>query len=173
MVFLRGDMFYIIGGKNYAGLETSSQIGRPAVIVSNNAFNKNSDYVEIVYLTTKYKKPLLTHCEICCKQLSTAMCETIYTVHKDRLGEFIKTCTDEEIRNIDICLARSLGLNCSNVTVTESTETSRRELESAIKELQATVDQVSNERDLYRKLYKHLKGWCELCKNYFNYIMED
>ena len=99
----RGDIFYISGGKTYAGYGRQSDSGRPAIIVSNDAMNKTADYVEVVYLTTQEKKPLPTHCEIICKQKSTAMCETIYTINKDRVGDYVKSLTAEETAAVNEC----------------------------------------------------------------------
>ena len=84
--------------------------GRPAVVVSNNQGNYHSNYVQVVYLTTKEKKPLPTHVPIICRTPSTAMCEQIQTVSKDRLVEFVRTCTDAEMKQIDEALMISLGL---------------------------------------------------------------
>lgn len=56
----RGEMFYISrGGASYSGSEQHSD--RPAVVVSNNKNNENSNVVEIVYMTTQPKTDLPTH----------------------------------------------------------------------------------------------------------------
>ena len=45
----RGEMFYISrGGASYNGSEQHSD--RPAVVVSNNKNNENSNVIEIVYI---------------------------------------------------------------------------------------------------------------------------
>lgn len=46
----RGEMFYISrGGAAYNGSEQHAD--RPAVVVSNNKNNENSNVVEVVYMT--------------------------------------------------------------------------------------------------------------------------
>ena len=45
----RGDIFYIKGIEND---KVGGRKNRPAVVVSNNANNRHSDRIEIVYLTT-------------------------------------------------------------------------------------------------------------------------
>lgn len=46
----RGEMFYISrGGASYNGSEQHAD--RPAVVVSNNKNNENSNVVEVVYMT--------------------------------------------------------------------------------------------------------------------------
>lgn len=109
MNILKGDVFYINkgSGKN-TGVEQED--GRPAVIVSNDTGNRHSEHIEVVYLTTKDKKTLPTHTKIISRVPSTALCEQITTVSKERLGDFIRHCTDEEMKAIDKCLKISLAL---------------------------------------------------------------
>ena len=108
MEVYRGDIYYVKKNGVTTGSEQDSY--RPAVIVSNDTGNKHSSVVEIVYLTTQEKKPLPTHCTINAKVPSTAICEQISNVSKERLAEFVRTCTDEEMARIDRCLMISLGL---------------------------------------------------------------
>lgn len=103
----RGDIFYVNKGENN-GCE--QRAGRPALIVSNEANNKFSTTVEVVYLTTKKKHPLPTHVEVRGRVPSIALCEQITTVDKKRLGDFVRCCTREEMAEIDKALAISLGL---------------------------------------------------------------
>lgn len=103
----RGDVFYV---KNFKGTGSEQSGERPAVIVSNDIGNKHSGICEVVYLTTKKKKPLPTHVSIMCRVPSVALCEQVCTVSQERLGEFVRTCTDEEMKKIDKALAISLNL---------------------------------------------------------------
>lgn len=103
----RGDIFYVKKTGPVTGSEQDA--GRPAVIVSNEYGNEYSTIVEVVYLTKQEKTPLPTHCTVVCKVKSTALCEQIYTVSKERLGEYVKTCTEDEMAAIDRCLMISLG----------------------------------------------------------------
>lgn len=156
----RGDIFYISGGKTYAGYGRQSDSGRPAIIVSNDAMNKTADYVEVVYLTTQEKKPLPTHCEIICKQKSTAMCETIYTVNKDRVGDYVKSLNE--------CLMNSIGLSYmvdfaepydrDYSELQDEIDTLRTQKASLEKQLKDKGDDsaIEVERDLYKKLYEQL-----------------
>lgn len=57
----RGDIICIKGKENYKEGEKKNRL---AIIVSNNANNRHSDYIEIVYLTTKPKTKLPTHVTI-------------------------------------------------------------------------------------------------------------
>lgn len=137
----RGDIFYIANSKYYA-TDPKNEAERPAIIVSNDILNKSSFVVEVVYLTTRDKKPMPTHVGIICKIPSTALCETIYTVTKDRIGDFIKSCSAEEMTAIDKAIAISLGLSVSTEREVEDTEDS--------------TSTVYVERNLYKTLYEQL-----------------
>ena len=163
----RGDIFYISGGKTYAGYGKQSECGRPAIIVSNDLMNKTADYVEVVYLTTQEKKDLPTHSEIICKQKSTAMCETIYTVNKDRVGDYVKSLTSAEIAALNECLMNSIGLSYM-VDFAEPIDRDYADLQDEIdtlrsqnSKLKAALEKHSDssvvvERDLYKRLYEQL-----------------
>lgn len=76
----RGEMFYISrGGASYNGSEQHSD--RPAVVVSNNKNNENSNVIEIVYMTTQPKTDLPTHVTVrSTGRISTVLCEQVYSV---------------------------------------------------------------------------------------------
>ena len=163
----RGDIFYISGGKTYAGYGRQSDSGRPAIIVSNDAMNKTADYVEVVYLTTQEKKPLPTHCEIICKQKSTAMCETIYTINKDRVGDYVKSLTAEETAAVNECLMNSIGLSYISdfaepydrdySDLQDEIDSLRSQNSTLKQQLEKNSDStVITERDFYKRLYEQL-----------------
>lgn len=110
MEIRRGDIFYIAKGRTVnQGCEQYPD--RPAIIVSNDIGNQHSPNVEVVYLTTQPKKPLPTHVEIMCQVPSTALCEGVDTVSKERLAGYLRTCTDREMKAIDDALLISLGMD--------------------------------------------------------------
>lgn len=161
MEIFRGDI-YMVEKSPTTGCEI--QAGRPAVIVSNNIGNHFSQTVEVVYLTTAQKKPLPTHVDVLCKVPSTALCESVSTVSKERLGEYIKTCSDAEMKWIDQALKVSLALNDTS----EEVEKLQMLLDDAVRkndmlcdELQAMESnpellKVQTERDLYKTLYEQM-----------------
>ena len=91
MQIFRCDIFYIENNYHNDGATISGS--RPAIIVSNNLCNKHSDFVEVVYLTSKERKPMPTHVNVICKVPSTA------------------SCTQDEMKEIDKALMVSLGLD--------------------------------------------------------------
>lgn len=106
--YYRGDIWFVKGGKAIVGCEPWGD--RPAVIVSNNKGNKTSPNVEVVFLTTKDKRYLPTHAKVLGKSPSIALCENVQTVSKDRLMDYIRTCTKKEMKQIDKALLCSFGL---------------------------------------------------------------
>lgn len=105
----RGGIYYISRGGYNTGSE--QQADRPGVIVSNDKNNKNSQTLEVVYLTTQPKNELPTHCTIrSTGRVSTVLCEQIHTVAVERIGKYIGVCTAQEMQNIDIGLMISIGL---------------------------------------------------------------
>ena len=100
--------------------------------------NEHADVVEVVYLTTKEKRLMPTHAEVLCKIPSTALCETIYTVNKDRLGDFVRTCTDKEMEGVNAGILCSLGITAPVV------------------DGEPVDNSVTVERNLYKHLYEDL-----------------
>jgi len=79
----RGQIYYV--RSNYREEGSEQRGGRPAVIVSNDKNNANSNTVEVVYMTTKPKTDLPTHVYIeSALRPSTLLCEQISTVSADR-----------------------------------------------------------------------------------------
>lgn len=151
----RGDIFYVkMSNRMYdTGVLDA---GRPAVVVSNNQGNYHSGYVQVVYLTTKEKKPLPTHVPIICRVPSTAMCEQVQTVSKDRLIEYVRTCTEKEMKQIDEALMISLGLE-DEVTCNEYD----RRIEEENKKLKENLKQA---QDANRVLMQEVNDLCEKYK---------
>lgn len=104
----RGDIWYIESGYSTG---SEQRPGRPAIIVSNDANNKHSSTVEMVYLTTAPKHDLPTHVTIrSTSRVSTAICEQITTVATERIGSYCGTVTDAEMSSIETAMLISLGL---------------------------------------------------------------
>ena len=106
--YKRGDIVFVRDYRHTTGSEQDAV--RPAVIVSNDKGNFFAPIVEVVFLTTQEKKPLPTHTTVMCKIPSTALCEQITTVSKERISEYIRTCTKAEMQAIDRCMRISLEL---------------------------------------------------------------
>lgn len=139
----RGEIFYISRGVT-TGSEQFSD--RPAVVVSNDRNNENSNTVEVVYLTTQPKADLPTHCTIrSTGRISTVLCEQVHTVSVERVGKYIGQCTDVEMKNIDIALMISLSLDAGTKTSKQYNETIERQQET-IENLKAEIEQLKKEK---------------------------
>lgn len=111
MKIKRGDIFWITKNPYRPTAGSVQQPGRPGIVVSNDANNTCSLTVEIVYLTGKPKKTLPTHCAINSAYApSVALCEQIQTISTEQIVKRIGHCTEEEMAEIDRCIAISLGL---------------------------------------------------------------
>ena len=148
MEIYRGDIFYI--------KKINQDTGRQAVIVSNNDINESQNMVEVVYLVEKQNESLPTHAKVRCHLPSTALCEQVVSVSKDRIDGFIRTCTDEEIEKINKGLSISLGITKSDDTMAEKL----KELTDSLSEAQRINDGLRNrikeEIDKQQELEKQL-----------------
>ena len=175
MEYKRGDIFYVKwrnpNGDEAVGNEI--QAGRPAVIVSGDIGNASNSNVTVVYLTSQEKRPMSVHAPVICKVPSTALCEQIYTVSKERLSEYVRTCTDEEMRGIDAGICCALGLkpvymlpNNEHIRELEAEiERLKEELEETEETRQAVVTgndmmlaRAQAERDVYKGLFESLQA---------------
>lgn len=148
----RGDIWYIESIHNEECSEQKA--GRPAIVVSNDTGNKNGPIIEIVYLTTQPKNDMPTHVTIrSSTKPSVALCEQITTVAKSRLGDFVGKCTDDEMANIEIACAISLGIDMGVKP--------KAKVKEVIKEVPVPTDSselimVRAERDTYKAMYERL-----------------
>ena len=106
----RGEIYYIEPTQS-TGSEIRSTGARPGVIVSSDALNTHSGVVQVCYLTTSAKRDMPSHTIISATgRESTVLCEQIFTVAAERVGDFAGVCSDMEMAAIDYCLRWALGL---------------------------------------------------------------
>ena len=90
---------------------------RPVLIIQNNAGNSSSTTTIIAAITTsEIKKPYPFHVEVEPKDCGLShegvvLLEQIQTVSKSRLGQLAGSLTQEKMREVDLALKISLGLN--------------------------------------------------------------
>lgn len=105
----RGDIFYIMDTGYTTGSE--QRAGRPAVVVSSDKGVKSSPNVSIVYLTTEPKPSMLVHADInSARKPSVALCEQVFTVSKNRIGDYEGAVTPGEMLDIERGIAEALGI---------------------------------------------------------------
>lgn len=142
----RGDIYFIRDTRQSIGSEQRAD--RPAVIVSNNANNKHSGVYEVVYMTTQPKNDLPTHfITNSSLRTSTVLCEQINSIYEDRIGEWIGTLTPEELKQLDKCLAVSIGIDAE-----APTESLRQQLAEAEARQQAAEKQMQTYKEMYEFL---------------------
>ena len=154
MEYHRGDIFYISKCLPTDGSE--QEMERPGVIISNESGNLFGTTVIVALITSKEKKPLPVHVPVRCKVISTVLCEQVFTVSKERLTNFIRQCTAEEMAEIDRALKISFALDGQQ---------ERTEKHPAIVPDAPTNSNANNEallraeveRDLYKNLYQQLQ----------------
>lgn len=107
----RGEIYYIYP-RNVEYVNSEQAGGRPGIIVSNEVNNEFSRVVEVVFLTTRDKKPLPTHVAInSAKYPSTALCEQIDTIDKERIGQYINQVSNAEMNKIEQAMMISLEIS--------------------------------------------------------------
>lgn len=125
--YYRGQIYYVYPSETVG---SEQEGGRPAIIVSNDVGNEFSRVVEVVYLTTREKKPLPTHVRISStSRQSTALCEQIETVDKGRIGKYINEISEGELKNLEKAMLVSLGIQ-TNLKGTKYLELWRKMAES-------------------------------------------
>lgn len=109
----RGDIYYITDNPNKPSIGTEIWANRIGVIVSHDSGNKNSGFVQVVYLSTSQRKRLgPTHIPVLSgKKAAMALCEQIYTVDNSRLKTYIGHATEAEMENISQGMMFGLGIN--------------------------------------------------------------
>jgi mRNA-degrading endonuclease toxin of MazEF toxin-antitoxin module len=109
----RGDIFYITEDPSKSATGAEIWADRPGLVISNDALNKTSNCVEVVYLTTSpNKRPAPTHIAVKSgNKMAMAMCEQIHTVDKARLTDFIGSITEDEMMDIEGGILFSLQIN--------------------------------------------------------------
>lgn len=120
---------------------------RPAIIVSCDALNDNSPVVQVVYCSASPKKELPEHITIrSTEQISTALCENVYTVDKSRVGR----CTKREMEQVDLGLLSGLGLAQYGLASPQEDEEEPEPVRGD------TEDGTASMRDTYKRMYESL-----------------
>ena len=155
----RGDIYWINQSKYRPAVGSVQKPGRPGIVVSNDANNACAPTLEVVYLTGKPKKALPTHCTIRSAQIpSIALCEQVTTVSTEQIEGYVGHCTEEEMAEIDRCIAISLGLpNPSEAAdIRFFTDHEVEDLEEAVAEMEKKLTVANARAELLQEMYNNL-----------------
>ena len=153
----RGDIYYIVN--NYQEEGSEQRAGRPAVVVSNDKGNQHSNVIEVVYLTTQPKTDLPTHIDIkSANRPSIALCEQISSVSKDRLGNYIGTCTKYELEMLNAGMMISFGIDIPIQKVIVQPQEKKEEPIKAMPQEKPSEELIKAiaERDMFERLYREM-----------------
>lgn len=129
MEVYKGDIFYIEKGKTG---EKS-----PAVVVSATEVIEETGCAQVAWLTNKEENSSSTHVKVMCMTPSVAICEKLSFAYLDRFGEYIRTCTEKEIQDIDNAMLATLGIERQNDNADcEEIRTLKKELEEKQREIE-------------------------------------
>lgn len=107
MEIKRGDIFYVhSNNETPIGREIWSE--RPAVVVSNNAINKESPTVIVAYTTTKLQRTSPASIEIKNPKPALVLCEQVYCVDKSRLYNYLGQVSEAELTQISRALSLAM-----------------------------------------------------------------
>lgn len=78
-----------------------------------------------------------THAKVMCMTPSVAICEKLSFAYLDRFGEYIRTCTEKEIQDIDNAMLATFGIERQNDNADcEEIRTLKKELEEKQREIE-------------------------------------
>lgn len=158
MEVYKGDIFYIEKGKTG---EKS-----PAVVVSATEVIEETGCAQVAWLTNKEENSSSTHAKVMCMTPSVAICEKLSFAYLDRFGEYIRTCTEKEIQDIDNAMLATFGIERQNDNADcEEIRTLKEEL---------SEQTAAESEDLIRALAEHNRrpapletGWKKQMYNQF------
>lgn len=129
MEVYKGDIFYIEKGKTG---EKS-----PAVVVSATEVIEETGCAQVAWLTNKEENSSSTHAKVMCMTPSVAICEKLSFAYLDRFGEYIRTCTEKEMQDIDNAMLATFGIERQNDNADcEEIRTLKKELEEKQREIE-------------------------------------
>lgn len=168
---LRGQIYHIATDMDRPPVGCEIWSERPALVVSSDVGNAHNGVVEVVYLTTSFRRRVSpTHIKIKSGgREAIALCEQVHTVDLSRVQGLIGQITEDEQAEIDKALSLSLSLHETNyhgmfkkweqyirryglAVVTEQEQMREHSRDDVIATLRAQIDLLTRERDAYRAI---------------------
>lgn len=159
-VMRRGEIYWI-GVPDGVGHEMKKD--RPGIVVSCDALNVSSPLIQVVYLSSSPKRDLPEHVTIrSAAKVSTAMCETVYTVDKSRVKAYVGRCTEREMEQVGLGLLSGLGLAFGSPQEDLASPQESGDEDEPVwggdeeRTASAALVIAQTERDTYRRMYEDL-----------------
>lgn len=129
-----------VNGRNY---QSKLEYGRrPWVVVSSDDFNRSSNLVSIVPLTSlddtssEYIMSSKSHVQYTCGSKGSAvLCEQIRTIDSIELGDYIYTLSPEIMNDIDDALSHHLGMGRKVVYTDIGLDSSLKDIEKVVESI--------------------------------------
>lgn len=129
---------------------------RPCIVVSNDKGNGTSDWVTVVPITSQIKKPMPTHVEIDCRQISgTVLCEKIGVVPKNKTGFYCGTVSAKTMAEVEAAIMVQLSISPADNTGKEDCKEPCRKISLEARKIIAAIEK---ERDFYKNMYNEVLG---------------
>lgn len=154
------------------------------LVVSRQERCSKGSNVVVVKLGEERSNLLVSQTNVVCRGIMTVNCDLLYYVYAHEIGELVRTCTDEEMKRVDMCIIESLGLGkiqdekCNDllkenavlrekienmmIEHVEKHEAAANQYETEILETEYDYEaleeriRVKVERDFYKKKYEEL-----------------
>ena len=172
--YKRGQIYFIESDPHQPPVGDEIWSDRLALIVSNDTGNFTSGIIEIVYLTTSFRKrPSPLHIKVTSNNKTVlALCEQIHTVDKSRIRNYVGSITNNEQKEIDAALLLNLNLfktshpigifkkwenyiNKYHLSVVDEQKELRKKLNNSKEEkLLEQINILIKERDCFKALYE-------------------
>lgn len=125
----KGEIYYVSRDEVPSNKYTIEP-GRPAIIVSASNVSSIENTVTVVYMTSKPKQVSPTHFVTRCNGVTgTALCETISTIDKCKLGKYIGKLSEHELEMLNNSLRATFDLG-ENIPYASNEDLKKAQLEN-------------------------------------------
>lgn len=146
MKFLKGDVVFV---NRINPSVNEERDGKMMLLVSERFCSNEKDYFLAVSLLKKTWDMFDQndyHCEVMTRIPSIALCERVSYIPAERIGDFVRSCTESEMANVEKCLAAVLELKTG--TAEGSENIALKHAQDRIVELEAHCQNLKEENEL-------------------------
>lgn len=124
------------------------------LIISREDRCKNGTNMMVAKLSEERVNLLPTQTNVICRGKMTVNCDILNYVYRGEVGEYIRSATDEEMKTVNICLCKALGLPTINSDSLGKEECDKKikELTEENRRLLKEVDNLKNEINNFQSI---------------------